>query len=171
MSKRRSVILSVVLEGRTQAQTARLYGVSEGWVFKLVARWRAEGDAAFQARSRRPGSSPSKVCDETVELVVNLRSEHSDVQPQPPPTTASPKPNGGDPICGWTLSSTCRRQRGAGVGAVGWACSAYGFYGTRDRPRLDWTPVPSPAHGNIEHPPGPYPQDQQTQTSIRTHQA
>ena len=77
MSKRRSVILSVVLEGRTQAQTARLYGVSEGWVSKLVARWRAEGDAAFQARSRRPGSSPSKVSDETVELVVNLRSELS----------------------------------------------------------------------------------------------
>ena len=44
---------------------------------KLVARWRAEGDAAFQARSRRPGSSPSKVCDETVEMVVNLRSELS----------------------------------------------------------------------------------------------
>ena len=77
MSKRRSVILSVVLEGRTQAQTARLYWVSEGWVCKLVARWRAEGDAAFQARSRRPGSSPSKVCDETVEMVVNLRSELS----------------------------------------------------------------------------------------------
>ena len=75
MSKRRSVVLSVVLEGRTQAQTARLYGVSEGWVSKLVARWRAEGDVAFQARSRRPGSSPSKVCDETVELVVNLRAE------------------------------------------------------------------------------------------------
>ena len=77
MSKRRSVVLSVVLEGRTQAQTARLYGVSESWVFKLVARWRAEGDAAFQAQSRRPGSSPTKVCDETVEMVVNLRSELS----------------------------------------------------------------------------------------------
>ena len=77
MSKRRSVILSVVLEGRTQAQTARLYGVSEGWVSKLVARWRAEGDSAFQARSRRPSSSPSKVCDETVEMVVNLRAELS----------------------------------------------------------------------------------------------
>ena len=77
MSKRRSVILSVVLEGRTQAQTARLYGVSESWVSKLVARWRAEGDAAFQARSRRPGSSPTKVCDETVEMVLNLRSELS----------------------------------------------------------------------------------------------
>ena len=57
--------------------TAKLYGVSEGWVFKLVARWRAEGDAAFQARSRCPGSSPSKVSDETVELVVNLGSELS----------------------------------------------------------------------------------------------
>ncbi len=77
MSKRRSVILSVVLEGRTQAQTARLYGVSEGWVCKLVARWRAEGDAAFQARSRRPDSSPSKVWDETVKMVVNLRAELS----------------------------------------------------------------------------------------------
>ena len=77
MSKRRSVVLSVVLEGRTQARTARLYGVSEGWVCKLVTRWRAEGDTAFQARSRRPGSSPSKVCDETVELVVNLRPELS----------------------------------------------------------------------------------------------
>ena len=77
MSKRRSVVLSVVLEGRTQAQTARLYGVSEGWVSKLVTRWRAEGDTAFQPRSRRPGSSPSKVCDKTVELVVNLRAELS----------------------------------------------------------------------------------------------
>ena len=77
MSKRRSVVLSVVLEGRTQARTARLYGVSEGWVCKLVARWRAEGDTAFQARSRRPGRSPTKVCDETVEMVVNLRSELS----------------------------------------------------------------------------------------------
>ena len=77
MSKRRSVVLSVVLEGRTQARTARLYGVSEGWVSKLVARWRAEGDAAFQTRSRRPGSSPSKVCDEIVELAVNLRAEMS----------------------------------------------------------------------------------------------
>ena len=32
--------------------------VSKGWVSKLVARWRLEGDAAFEPRSRRPHSSP-----------------------------------------------------------------------------------------------------------------
>ena len=67
----------MVIEGRTQAETARQHKVSESTVSRWVARYRAEGDAAFQARSRRPGSSPSKVCDETVELVVNLRSELS----------------------------------------------------------------------------------------------
>ena len=77
MSKRRAAILSVVIEGRTQAETARQYEVSESSVSRWVARWRAEGDTVFQARSRRPGSSPSKVCDEIVELVVNLRAELS----------------------------------------------------------------------------------------------
>ncbi len=77
MSKRRAAILSVVIEGRTQAETARQYEVSESSVSRWVARWRVEGDTAFQARSRRTGSSPSKVCDEVVELVVNLRSELS----------------------------------------------------------------------------------------------
>ena len=77
MSKRRAAILSVVIEGRTQAETARQYEVSESSVSRWVARWRGEGDTAFQPRSRRPGSSPSKVCDKTVELVVNLRAELS----------------------------------------------------------------------------------------------
>ena len=53
MSKRRAAILSVVLEGRTQAETARHHGVSESTVSRWVARYRAEGDAAFEARSRR----------------------------------------------------------------------------------------------------------------------
>ena len=35
-------------------QVARDYGVSKGWVSKLVARYRAEGDSAFEPRSRRP---------------------------------------------------------------------------------------------------------------------
>ena len=69
--------MSVVLEGRSQAETARLYGVSEGWVSKLVARYRAEGDTAFEPRSRRPRTTPAKVPAEVVELVVNLRSELS----------------------------------------------------------------------------------------------
>ena len=77
MSLRRSVVLSVVLEGRTQAQTARTYGVSKATVSRWVTRYRAEGDTAFEARSRRPRTTPAAIPAETVELVVNLRSELS----------------------------------------------------------------------------------------------
>ena len=35
------------------------YGVSKSWVYELLARYRGEGDAAFQPRSRRPQTSPT----------------------------------------------------------------------------------------------------------------
>lgn len=73
MSKARLIITAVVLEGRTQAEVARTYRVSKGWVSKLVARYRAEGDAAFTPRSRRPHSSPTALPLSTVELIIQLR--------------------------------------------------------------------------------------------------
>ena len=73
MSKARLVITAVVLEGRSQAEVARSYGVSKGWVSKLVARYRAEGEAAFEPRSRRPKTSPHATPRATVELIVALR--------------------------------------------------------------------------------------------------
>ena len=75
MSRARLVITAVVLEGRSQAEVARSYGVSKGWVSKLVARYRAEGEAAFEARSRRPKSSPRALPATTVALIVGLRAE------------------------------------------------------------------------------------------------
>ena len=42
---------------------------------RLVARYRAEGQAAFGPRSRRPKSSPSALIPGTVELIVALRKE------------------------------------------------------------------------------------------------
>ena len=59
MSKARLVITAVVVEGRTQAEVAATYGVSKGWVSKLVARYREEGEAAFEPRSKRPKTSPN----------------------------------------------------------------------------------------------------------------
>jgi len=73
VSKARLVITAVVVEGRSQADVAREYRVSKGWVSKLVARYRVEGDAAFDPRSRRPHSSPNKTPDDTVELIVAIR--------------------------------------------------------------------------------------------------
>jgi transposase InsO family protein len=77
VSKARLVITAVVVEGRSQAEVAREYHVSKGWVSKLVARYRAEGDAAFEPRSRRPKTSPTAIPDTTVALVVELRQRLS----------------------------------------------------------------------------------------------
>jgi transposase InsO family protein len=75
VSKARLVITAVVVEGRTQAEVARAYGVSKGWVSKLLARYRAEGQAAFVPRSRRPRTSPNATPPAIVELVLRLRKE------------------------------------------------------------------------------------------------
>ncbi len=78
MSKARSIIMSVIVEGRTQADTARLYEVSRSWVSKLVTRYHLEGDAAFQPRSRRPHTSPGALDPTTVALIIDLRKSLTD---------------------------------------------------------------------------------------------
>ena len=75
MSKARLVITAVVVEGRSQAEVARAYGVSKGWVSKLVTRYRLEGNTAFEPRSRRPRSSPNAISDTTVALIISLRRQ------------------------------------------------------------------------------------------------
>jgi transposase InsO family protein len=75
VSKGRLVITAVVVEGRSQGEAARAYGVSQGWVSRLVARYRAEGEAAFEPHSRRPHHSPRATPAETVDRIVELRKE------------------------------------------------------------------------------------------------
>jgi transposase InsO family protein len=75
MSKRRGVVLAVTVEGRTQAEVARAYEVSEATVSRWLARYRRDGDSAFEARSRRPKTSPTAAAPEVVELIVNLRRQ------------------------------------------------------------------------------------------------
>ncbi|MBT0993921.1 IS481 family transposase [Cellulomonas sp. DKR-3] len=74
MSRARLVITAVVLEGRSQAEVARAYGLSRSWVSRLVARYREIGDAAFEPRSRRPLTSPTALSAATVELIVSVRT-------------------------------------------------------------------------------------------------
>ncbi len=75
MSKARLVITAVVVEGRTQSEVAATYGISKGWVSKLVARYRQEGQAASEPRSRRPQTSPNAIPAATVTLIVELREK------------------------------------------------------------------------------------------------
>jgi len=73
MSRARLVITAVVFEHRGVREVGRAYGVSPGWVSRLVARYREEGEAAFEARSRRPRQSPTATPPEVVERIIELR--------------------------------------------------------------------------------------------------
>ena len=77
MSKARLVITAVTVEKRPVSEVARTYGVARSWIYALLARYRAEGEAAFQPRSRRPLTSPAAISAEAVELIVALRKELS----------------------------------------------------------------------------------------------
>ncbi|NNF55140.1 MAG: IS481 family transposase [Acidimicrobiales bacterium] len=77
MSKARLIITAVVVEGRSPSEVARTYGVARSWVYALVARYRAEGDTAFEPRSRRPLTRPDATPVSTVELVIGLRQRLS----------------------------------------------------------------------------------------------
>jgi transposase len=54
MSKARLIISAVVVEGRSQREVARAYGINQSWVSRLVARYRAEGEAAFEPAHAAP---------------------------------------------------------------------------------------------------------------------
>ena len=75
MSKARLVITALFVEGQTAAEVAVRYGMHRAWVYKLKARYLAEGEAAFEPRSRRPKTSPHATPAETVELVLELRKQ------------------------------------------------------------------------------------------------
>jgi transposase len=75
MTLNRLLITSVVIENRPVREVAAQYGVSDSWLFELLARYQAEGDAAFAPRSRRPHSVPTTTPTETIELIVELREK------------------------------------------------------------------------------------------------
>src|SRR4051794_30389083 len=77
MSKARLIITEVVDEKRTKSEVARDYDVSRYWVQQLVRRYLAEGEAAFEPRSRRPHSSPHAVPAAVEDDIVRLRKELS----------------------------------------------------------------------------------------------
>ena len=66
---------AVVVEGRTQSEVAREYGVSQGWISRLVARYRLEGPAVFAPQSRRPHTSPTCLPQPTIDLIIELHEK------------------------------------------------------------------------------------------------
>jgi transposase InsO family protein len=75
MTLNRLVITAVVAENRPVPEVAAQYGVSRSWLYALLARYRVEGEAAFEPRSRRPQTVPSAIPSQTAALIVELRQK------------------------------------------------------------------------------------------------
>lgn len=79
MVKNRIIVESVVSQGIGVRATARKYGVSPAWVSTLVRRYRAEGPAAFEPRSKRPRSNPTATPPAVENRIIELRKELVDL--------------------------------------------------------------------------------------------
>lgn len=77
MSKARLIITAITVQGSSVAQAAHEYGVARSWAYELLARYRAEGEAAFQPRSRRPHTNRTAIPQTTIDLVLALRAQLS----------------------------------------------------------------------------------------------
>jgi transposase InsO family protein len=78
MTSNRLLITAMVVENRPVRDVAVQYGVSKSWLYELLARYRREGDAVFEPRSRRPDTNPNATPLEVVDLIVRLRKELAD---------------------------------------------------------------------------------------------
>ena len=74
-SKARLVLTALFVDHQSPAEVAARYGVHRAWVYKLKARYEAEGDTALEPRSRRPKTSPAALSSEVVDLIVRVRKE------------------------------------------------------------------------------------------------
>ena len=75
MSKARLVITALFVDHQSPAEVAARYGVHRAWVYKLKARYEAEGETALEPRSRRPRTTPTETPRATVELVLRMRKQ------------------------------------------------------------------------------------------------
>jgi transposase len=62
-------------EERRVAELAAEHGVHRNWLYKLIARYRAEGEAALEPRSKRPKRSPNRISDLFEDEIVNVRKD------------------------------------------------------------------------------------------------
>jgi len=75
MDKARYLVEAHLREGTPVAELARTHGVHPSWIYRLLARYRAEGDPGLIPRSRRPKTSPNALGSELEDEIVRLRKQ------------------------------------------------------------------------------------------------
>jgi len=64
--------------GRPIKELAAAHDVSAGWLFKLLRRYRLEGPAGLEPRSRRPHRSPTRIADVYEDEIVAVHKRLAD---------------------------------------------------------------------------------------------
>jgi transposase-like protein len=64
--------------GRPIKELAAAHDVSARWLFKLLKRYRLEGPAGLEPRSRRPHRSPTRIADLYEDEIVAVHKELAD---------------------------------------------------------------------------------------------
>jgi transposase InsO family protein len=75
MDRGRFLVEAHLREGRPVGELAAAHGVSRSWLYKLLVRYRDEGWAGVEARSRRPLRSPTRIVDRYDDEIVALRKK------------------------------------------------------------------------------------------------
>lgn len=69
------LVNAVLVDGQSVRAVARDHGVSKTWLYELIARYEAEGEAGLVPRSKRPHHSPNQIVDLFEDEIVRLRKE------------------------------------------------------------------------------------------------
>jgi transposase InsO family protein len=75
VDKGRFLIETHLRTGRPIAELAAAHGVHRSWLYKLLARYRREGDGGLEPRSRRPHRSPTRIADRYEDDIVTVRKQ------------------------------------------------------------------------------------------------
>lgn len=74
MDKARYLVEAHLREGRSIGELAASHGVHRSWLYKLLARHRADPEAGLVPRSRRPRTSPAAMAPSLADEIVVLRA-------------------------------------------------------------------------------------------------
>jgi len=78
VDKGRFLIERHLMEGTPIAELAAANGMHRSWLYKLLARYEAEGEPGLVPRSRRPHRSPGRISDLFEDEIVRLRKSLAD---------------------------------------------------------------------------------------------
>jgi transposase InsO family protein len=76
MSQRHEFVMLFGQEGVNRRELCRRFGISPTIGYRLLARWREDGQAGLADRSRRPQRSPARTGAEMEGLVLAIRDQH-----------------------------------------------------------------------------------------------